>query len=158
MLILTRSQIAGLLSFGEYVEVVEAAFRAYAEGRSLAPGLMHVAAPEGEFHVKAGGLLDPEPMFALKSNGSFFRNRERYGLPNIQGMIVLADAGAGPPVGRDGFDGDYHPAHGRRYRDCGSLSGASRIECGYGLRLRQSGAHSVTRRVPLAAHPTGVRL
>ena len=98
MLILTRSQIAGLLSFEEYVSVVEEAFRAHAEGRSLAPALMHVAAPDGEFHIKAGGLLHPEPYFALKANGGFFKNRERFNLPNIQGMVLLASAETGLPL------------------------------------------------------------
>ena len=98
MLILTRSQIAGLLTFDEYVTVVEDAFRAHAEGRSLEPALMHVAAPEGEFHIKAGGLLAPEPYFALKANGGFFKNRERFNLPNIQGMVILASAETGRPL------------------------------------------------------------
>jgi alanine dehydrogenase len=98
MLILTRSQIAGLLNFEEYVQVVEDAFRAHAEGRSLEPALMHVSAPDGEFHIKAGGLLAPEPHFALKANGGFFRNRERYNLPNIQGMVILASAANGMPL------------------------------------------------------------
>ena len=98
MLILTRSQIAGLLSFDEYIGVVEDAFRAHAEGRSLTPALMHIAAPDGEFHVKAGGLLSPEPYFALKANGQFFRNRERFNLPSIQGMAILASAETGRPL------------------------------------------------------------
>src|SRR4051794_12187955 len=98
MLVLTRGQIAGLLKFDEYVQVVGQAFRAHAEGRSMPPALMHVSAPDGEFHVKAGGLLIPEPYFALKSNGGFFRNRELYGMPNIQGMVILANASNGLPL------------------------------------------------------------
>jgi alanine dehydrogenase len=98
MLILTRRQIAGLLKFEEYVTVVGQAFRAHAEGLSMPPALMHVDAPDGEFHIKAGGLLSPEPYFALKSNGGFFHNRERYGMPNIQGMVILASAANGLPL------------------------------------------------------------
>jgi alanine dehydrogenase len=98
MLILTRSQIAGLLPFEVYVRVVADAFRAHAEGRSLPPAIMHVDAPEGEFHIKAGGLLAPEPYFALKSNGGFFQNRARHNLPNIQGMVILASAATGQPL------------------------------------------------------------
>jgi alanine dehydrogenase len=98
MLILTRRQIAGLLKFDEYVTVVGHAFRAHAEGCSMPPALMHVSAPDGEFHIKAGGLLTPEPYFALKSNGGFFHNRERYGMPNIQGMVILANAANGLPL------------------------------------------------------------
>jgi alanine dehydrogenase len=98
MLILTRSQISGLLKFDEYVSVVGHAFRAHAEGCSMAPALMHVSAPDGEFHIKAGGLLTPEPYFALKSNGGFFQNRVRYAMPNIQGMVFLASAENGLPL------------------------------------------------------------
>jgi ornithine cyclodeaminase/alanine dehydrogenase len=98
MLILNRRQIAGLLRFDEYVTVVGQAFRAHAEGCSMPPSLMHVHAPDGEFHIKAGGLLSPEPYFALKSNGGFFHNRERYGMPNIQGMVILASAATGLPL------------------------------------------------------------
>jgi ornithine cyclodeaminase/alanine dehydrogenase len=98
MLLVTRGQIAGLLTFGEYVDVVEAAFRAHAEGRSIQPGLMHVSTPEGEFHIKAGGLLEPEAAFGLKCNGGFFQNRARFGLPNIQGLILLANAETGRPL------------------------------------------------------------
>ncbi|MCU1233401.1 MAG: ornithine cyclodeaminase [Candidatus Solibacter sp.] len=98
MLILSRRQIAGLLKFDEYVSVVGQAFRAHAEGCSMPPALMHVNAPDGEFHIKAGGLLTPEPYFALKSNGGFFHNRERYGMPNIQGMVILASAANGLPL------------------------------------------------------------
>jgi alanine dehydrogenase len=98
MLILTRSQIAGLLSFEEYLTVVGHAFRAHAEGCAMQPALIHVAAPDGEFHVKAGGLLSPEPHFALKCNGGFFKNRELYGMPNIQGMVILANAANGLPL------------------------------------------------------------
>src|SRR5207244_3906466 len=98
MLILRRSEIAGLLTFGEYVDAVEGAFRAHAEGRSLKPGLLHVSAPDGEFHIKAGGLLSPQPAFGLKANGGFFKNRERYGLPNIQGLVLLSSAENGRPL------------------------------------------------------------
>ena len=98
MLVLTRRQIAGLLKFDEYVQAVGHAFRAHAEGCALPSALMHVDAPDGEFHVKAGGLLSPEPYFALKANGGFFHNRERFGMPNIQGMVILASAANGLPL------------------------------------------------------------
>jgi alanine dehydrogenase len=98
MLVLTRRQIAGLLRFEEYVTAVGQAFRAHAEGCAMAPALMHVSAPDGEFHIKAGGLLSPEPYFAIKSNGGFFHNRERFGMPNIQVMVMLASAANGLPL------------------------------------------------------------
>ncbi len=97
-LFLRRSEVAGLLNFSAYVTVVEEAFRAHAEGRSLAPGLMHVDASDGEFHIKAGGLCGEQPRFGIKINGSFFQNRARYNMPNIQGIILLSDATHGYPL------------------------------------------------------------
>jgi ornithine cyclodeaminase/alanine dehydrogenase len=97
-LFLRRSEVAGLLDFAAYVTVVEDAFRAHAEGRSLAPGLMHVDALDGEFHIKAGGLRDGQPRFGIKINGSFFQNRARFNMPNIQGIILLSDATHGYPL------------------------------------------------------------
>jgi len=98
IVILTRSQVASLLSLGDVIAAVENAFRLYANGRSLEPGLLHIDAPPGEFHIKAGGLRLDRTYFGLKVNGSFFQNRERYGLPNIQGGIVLFDADYGYPL------------------------------------------------------------
>ncbi len=97
-LFLRRSEVAALADFPAYMVAVEGAFRAHAEGRSLAPQLMHVDAVEGEFHIKAGGLLEPEPRFGIKINGSFFQNRARFGMPNIQGAILLCDASHGYPL------------------------------------------------------------
>ena len=98
MLILRRREIAGLLTFGEYVDAVEQAFRAYAEGRALGPALAHVRAGDGEFHIKAGGLPDPQPCVAVKANGNFSQNPVRHGLPGIQGVILLANAVNGSPL------------------------------------------------------------
>jgi alanine dehydrogenase len=97
-LLLTRSDIAGLMPFEAYVEVVEQAFRLYAEGKALKPGLMHVNSIDGEFHIKAGGLELGKRFFALKVNGGFFQNAERFGMPAIQGAILLCDGENGYPL------------------------------------------------------------
>jgi ornithine cyclodeaminase/alanine dehydrogenase-like protein (mu-crystallin family) len=98
VLLLDRATVAVLLPPAEYVAVVEGAFRAHAEGRSLHPGLLHVGGVGGEFHVKAGGLFVGErAYFGLKVNGGFFSNPAR-GLPAIQGAIYLADATTGTPL------------------------------------------------------------
>ena len=96
--LLTRAQVAGLLTFPDYVEGVARAFRLHADGHSLAPQLMHVDANGGEFHVKGGGLLLDRRYFALKANGSFFDNPSRRGLPAIQGAILLFDGESGTPL------------------------------------------------------------
>lgn len=98
MLLLSRSEISKLMDFGDYVRVVEGAFRVHGEGCALEPALAHVDAEAGEFHIKAGGLKGEPPYFALKVNGGFFQNRARFGLPNIQGLIVLSRADNGVPL------------------------------------------------------------
>ncbi|MGA2082105.1 MAG: ornithine cyclodeaminase family protein [Holophaga sp.] len=98
LLFLTRSDIAAVLTLGDCLEAMEEAFRMRAEGRALAPGLMHTEADGGEFHVKGGGLRLDRTWFALKANGGFFHNRERFGLPNILGLILLFDGSNGRPV------------------------------------------------------------
>ncbi|HEU5262858.1 MAG TPA: ornithine cyclodeaminase family protein [Gemmatimonadales bacterium] len=91
-LILTRRDVVALLRLPECIDAVERAFRLHAEGRALPPGVLGVPARDGGFHVKAAGLELGRPYFAAKVNGNFFRNRERFGLANIQGVIVLCDA------------------------------------------------------------------
>ncbi len=97
-LLLSRKEVASLLELGDYIEVVENAFRAYAKGETLSLGLLHVDTPNGEFHIKAGGLKEPRVYCGLKMNGGFFENQSRFGLPNIQGTIALYDGENGYPL------------------------------------------------------------
>lgn len=97
-LLLTRSDISALMPFDAYVDVVEEAFLMYAQGKTLKPGLMHVDSVDGEFHIKAGGLELDKRYFALKVNGGFFHNVERFGMSNIQGAIFLCDGENGFPL------------------------------------------------------------
>ena len=97
-LLITRDELRTLLTPADYLEVVETAFVAYAEGRTLRPALMHVDAKAGEFHIKAGGILGERNYFGLKANGGFFGNHARYGMPPIQGVVLLCDADNGYPL------------------------------------------------------------
>ena len=63
----------------------------------MRPALMHVSAPDGEFHIKAGGL-HARAVLRAQIQRRFFHNRERYGMPNIQGMVILASASNGLPL------------------------------------------------------------
>lgn len=97
-LVLSRSDINGLLSLADYFEVVEKAFKSYATGQSPKTGLLHLDSRDGEFHIKAGGLTNERSYFGVKVNGSFFSNVERFSLPNIQGAILLCDGEKGSPL------------------------------------------------------------
>jgi alanine dehydrogenase len=90
--------VAELLTLEEAITAVENAFRLYAEGKALKPALMHVDSVDGEFHIKAGGLELGRRYFALKSNGGFFENMQRFSMPNIQGVIILASGENGYPL------------------------------------------------------------
>ena len=97
-LILTQRDVAALLSIEECTEAVEHVFRLYGEGKTQAPGILGVHAHDGGFHIKAGVLQLKRPYFAAKINANFPQNPARLGLPTIQGVIVLADAGNGYPL------------------------------------------------------------
>ena len=97
-LILTRGDVAALLSEDECAAAVEAAFRLHAEGRSLRAGVLGVPAPDGGFHIKAAGLDNGRLFFAVKSNANFPGNPRRHGLPTIQGVLILCDAERGQPL------------------------------------------------------------
>jgi alanine dehydrogenase len=97
-LILTRQDIAGLMNFTDYVSAVEAAFRLYTEGAALLPGVLHIDARDGAFHIKAAGLKLPRSYVAVKINGNFAQNMHQFGLPTIQGAITLCDGASGAPL------------------------------------------------------------
>ena len=94
---LTRSEVAKLLTLDECIIAVENAFRLHGEGRLQAPQVLSFPAGEGGFHVKAALLPLSRSYFAAKLNGNFFRNRERFNLPNIQGVVLLCDGENGYP-------------------------------------------------------------
>ena len=99
LLVLSRADIARLLSFSDYVDAVEAAFRAAAAGRAVAPpaSALHVA--DGSFHAKAGALIEDDgTVVAIKLNGNFPGNPAAHRLPTVQGVIYLADGKNGRPL------------------------------------------------------------
>jgi alanine dehydrogenase len=97
-LLLKRGDVTALLGLDECITAVERAFKLYAEGQTLPPGVLSVHAREGGFHIKAAGLKLSRTYFAAKVNGNFLRNTERYGMPNIQGIIMLCDGENGYPL------------------------------------------------------------
>ena len=93
MLLLTRKEVASLLTFEEYVDIVEDAFRLHAQGAAFEPALAHVDALGGEFHIKAGGLREPIPYFAVKVNGGFFKNHERFRITTQYSRVDCPEPG-----------------------------------------------------------------
>lgn len=92
--ILTRSDLASLLTPDDCLASVEAAFRSYGEGRIAAPKSVGLHAANGTFHIKAA-IAD---VFAMKVNANFPGNPRQHSLPTIQGVIVVIDLERGVPL------------------------------------------------------------
>lgn len=98
-LVLTRHDVRRLMSMDECIDAVEDAFRQHALGRSIPPGVLGSHVAGGGFHVKTAGLIgDQRSVFVAKVNANFPGNPSRFGLPTIQGVIVLFDAIDGKPL------------------------------------------------------------
>ena len=97
-LLLRRSDIEGLLSPRDCMAAVENVFRLQGQGKIPAPGILGVKAPGGGMHVKAGLLPGDRNYLVAKLNANFPGNNAHFGLPTIQGVIVVFDAKNGVPL------------------------------------------------------------
>ena len=96
--LLSREEVAALLTMEECIAAVENAFRLHGEKRAAAPGMLGLHGANGAFHIKAGFLNLTRAYFAAKVNANYPGNGERFGLPTIQGVITLFDAENGRPL------------------------------------------------------------
>ncbi|HYR23167.1 MAG TPA: ornithine cyclodeaminase family protein [Chthoniobacterales bacterium] len=97
-LLLDRSEVCKLLTLRECIEAVESVFRLQGEGKIPPSGILGVKAKGGGLHVKAGLLPAEKSYLVTKLNTNYPANRTRFGLPTIQGMIVVCDAENGAPL------------------------------------------------------------
>jgi alanine dehydrogenase len=97
-LLLTRSDVERVLTLEDCIDAVEKAFELHGEGKTSPPGILGVHATEGGFHIKAALLQLEKSYFAAKVNANFSQNAKRFGLPLIQGVIVLCDGENGSPL------------------------------------------------------------
>jgi alanine dehydrogenase len=94
-LLLARADVLALLAPPLCIAAVEDAFARAARGEVPPAGILGMHAPDGGFHVKAGLLARGPLYFAAKVNANFPHNAARFGLPTIQGAVLLFDAGNG---------------------------------------------------------------
>jgi alanine dehydrogenase len=87
--------ITSLLDMPVCVDRVEDAFRRLGEGTAPSPGVLSFDGGGGHFHIKAG--LSGAGHFVTKVNGNYPGN-PAIGLPTIQGLVMLCDAGDGRPL------------------------------------------------------------
>jgi ornithine cyclodeaminase/alanine dehydrogenase-like protein (mu-crystallin family) len=99
LLYLDRRDVSELLSLDDCIAAVESAFRAHAEASlPAAPGVLGMHLRDGGLHVKTAALGSNPCYVAAKVNANYPQNPARYGLPTIQGLIVLLDGDRGVPL------------------------------------------------------------
>jgi ornithine cyclodeaminase/alanine dehydrogenase-like protein (mu-crystallin family) len=94
-MLISRGRVAELLTLDVCLDAVERAFRLLGTGRVAPPSTLGVHVGDGGFHVKAGAAELDQAWFAAKINANFPGNPARFGLPTIQGLVALFDAGNG---------------------------------------------------------------
>src|SRR6266700_2487138 len=94
----SRNDVVGLLTLDECIDAVEAAFQQYGLGNARPPAVLGMPSIGGGFHIQAAMLQLSRSYFAVKLNGNFFQNQQRFSMPNIQGLILLCDAANGHPL------------------------------------------------------------
>src|SRR4030095_7971187 len=97
-LLLRRSDVARLVTLRECIDAVEKIFRWQGQGKVAAPGILGVKSANGGLHIKAGLLGNHGSYFVAKLNTNFSGNTRQFGLPTIQGIIVLYDGECGYPL------------------------------------------------------------
>jgi alanine dehydrogenase len=91
-LLLNRTDVQELMGLPECIDAVERAFRWQGEGKISAQGILSTRTQSGGLHVKTACLTGTKTYIAAKLNTNFPQNHTRFGLPTIQGVIVLYDA------------------------------------------------------------------
>lgn len=94
-LVLTATDVRSVLDIATCIETVELAFRRLAAGDVIPPAVLGTHVPGGGFHVKTAGIRTGRLYYAAKINANFPGNPAARGLPTIQGVVALFDAGSG---------------------------------------------------------------
>ena len=94
-LLLSANDVARLLELPNCIAAVERGFLALGENRLPPPQIMALHAGHGGFHIKAAVWTGEKKYFVAKANANFPQNPKIHGLPTIQGVIIVCDAGSG---------------------------------------------------------------
>lgn len=97
-LLLTRSDVARVLTLRECIAAVDEGFRLEGRGEIQPPSILGVHTPNGGLHVKAGYLGLDRPCIVAKVNANFPHNPRRNGLPTVQGVVIVVDGDDGYPL------------------------------------------------------------
>lgn len=87
-ILLTRRDVANLLTIEECITGVENVFKSHALGNAVSPQVLGMHVAGGGFHIKAG---ISEKYFVAKLNANFPLNQQQFGIPTIQGVTMVCD-------------------------------------------------------------------
>lgn len=106
-LILSRTDMMGLVTPAEYVNCVEQAYRMHGEGRYYMDPKSHIVLDKypGEWEAMPSYIEEPEAA-ACKWVSIRERNRERFDLPTVFSILVYTHPETGFPLAI--CDGSYH--------------------------------------------------
>src|SRR5689334_24181609 len=106
-LILSRTDIMGLVTPAEYVGCVEQAYRMHGEGRYYMDPKGHIVLDKypGEWEAMPSYIEEPEAA-ACKWVSIRERNREKYDLPTVFSILIYTHPETGFPLAI--CDGSYH--------------------------------------------------
>lgn len=90
-MLLSCTDVERSLSLRECIDAVETVFRAQGEGKLPSARVLGIKTQDGGLHVKAAILTANRKYIVAKLNTNFPKNRASFGLPTIQGVIVLFD-------------------------------------------------------------------
>src|SRR6187549_1433824 len=98
VIVLNRAELQKLLSLETVIPVIEKAFVAFANGRTIAYPVVReqVSAHRGIFGIKSGYLIDEE-VIGLKAGGFWLDNPKR-GLMAHQSSAIMFDPRTGLPT------------------------------------------------------------
>ena len=110
-LILSRSEMIGLLEPEEYVRCVETAFRRMGEGRVYMEPKGHIVLDKypGEWEIMPSYIEEPEgapAAAACKWVSIRFENRARFNLPTVFSILIYTEPETGFPLAI--VDGTHH--------------------------------------------------
>src|SRR3954465_3600978 len=143
-LILSRTDIMGLVTPAEYVQCVEQAYRMHGEGRFYMDPKGHIVLDRfpGEWEAMPSYIEEPHAA-ACKWVSIREQNRERFGLPTVFSILIYTHPETGFPLAI--CAGSYPPVH----RPGPPAAGARPHGVGGGVpwrRCRRGGWRGPTRR------------
>jgi ornithine cyclodeaminase/alanine dehydrogenase-like protein (mu-crystallin family) len=94
-LIITRRDIRRVMQPSDFLDAVDLGFRAGAIGKASSPHPMHLPVARGGFHAKGASISLDRDYVAVKINGNFPGNPSKFGLPTVQGAVLLSDGSNG---------------------------------------------------------------